>query len=507
MTDITAKHNVGVVQASSYPNTPPFNPNVNYPEYPFKNHLSEKNHVYSGIRELFRKLSFDIANFDTPAWNPLGRMIKPGMKVVIKPNFVLSFHRFGKDLFSIITHPSVLRAIADYCWIALNGSGKIIIADAPQYNCNFTKLLEATHLLDISSFYTQFKGPEFSIMDLRTYWSAGRHFPSLCRPLSGDPEGTTTVDLSDKSALYGKNSKSFYGAVYNRKETAAYHSEERQEYHISKTMMDADVFISVPKMKVHKKVGVTLNVKGLVGSAVNKNLLVHYTLGTPATGGDQFPDNFLEPHERFLIRLERSFYDIFLAKQFIPFEYIHRSLYAIHALTTRKMGLTVGSYKGYAKRIFDAGNWYGNDTCWRMSADLAKIFYFADSSGKMRKTRQRTMFSVIDGVIGGEGQGPLEPDPKHSGVLVAGESLLAVDIVAARLMGYNPLNLKIYDHLLHNNDFDFGFHEINDIKILSEDNQINNCLHNKGNRFFNYEPHPGWKGHIEINPKGEEKVL
>jgi len=236
-------------------------------------------------------------------------------------------------------------------------------------------------------------------------------------------------------------------------------------------------------------------------------LLVHYTLGTPSTGGDQFPDDFLKLHERFLIRLERTFYDFFLAKRFIPFEYIHRSIYAIHALTTRNLGLTVGKYKGYPKRIFDAGNWYGNDTCWRMSADLAKIFYFADSSGKLHDTQQRKMLSVIDGVVGGEGQGPLEPDPKHSGVLLAGESLLSVDIVAARLMGYDPMNLKMFEHLLHNMDFDFKVHDINDIQILNDDDQINRCLINKEDRFLNYEPHPGWKGYIEINPKEEEKIL
>jgi hypothetical protein len=377
------KKTVGVVTVCEpiYPSSGPFHPSKNYPEYPFKNYLSQGNHVYAAVRELFRTLSYDIENFDTPAWNPLGHLVKRGMRVVIKPNFVLSFHKLKKDIFSIITHPSVLRAISDYCWIALNGCGSIIIADAPQYNCNFNQLIEVTQLNTLSSFYTQFDGPDFTIEDLRTYWSMGKHFPSLCRPLSGDPQGMVMVDLAGKSALYGKEADKFYGAVYHRQETIEHHIGERQEYQISKTILDADVFISVPKMKVHKKVGVTLNVKGLVGTVTSKNFLTHYTLGTPSEGGDQFPDNFLKPHEQFLIKLERFMYDTFLAKQSIPLEYIHRTIYAIHSVTTRKLGLTVGTYKGHKKRIFDAGNWYGNDTCWRMSADLAKIIYFADSNG------------------------------------------------------------------------------------------------------------------------------
>jgi hypothetical protein len=316
-----------------------------------------------------------------------------------------------------------------------------------------------------------------------------------------------TIDLAGKSALYGKNSKNLYGAVYHRQETIVCHTGERQEYQLSKTILGADVFISVPKMKVHKKVGVTLNIKGMVGSAVNKNLLVHYTLGSPSMGGDQFPDNFLEPHEKFLISVERIFYDLFLAKRSVFLEYIHRSFYAAHARTTRKLGLTVGNHGGYKKRIFDAGNWYGNDTCWRMSADLAKIIYFADSAGKMHETQQRPMFTIIDGVIGGEGQGPLEPDPKPSGVLLGSESFLAADIAATRLMGFDPFKLKMYAYLVNNPDFDFGIHKPEDITITSGDERVNNCLFDGEDRFFNYEPHPGWKGYIEVKPVIEERII
>jgi uncharacterized protein (DUF362 family) len=503
------KHKVAVVKTAGteYPSVAPFHPGEDYPEYPFKGFLSQSNQVYAAVRDLFKKLSFDADNFGTPVWNPLGHLIKPGMRVVIKPNFVLSFHRFGGDMFSVITHPAVLRAVADYCWIALGGKGEIIIADAPQYNCNFQKLLELTQLNTLPEFYGRFAGPVCGILDLRDYWSPGKHFPSLYRPLPGDPAGNALVDLKGKSALYGKAPEKFYGAVYHRQETVAHHTGEKQEYRISKTILGADVFISVPKMKVHKKVGVTLNVKGMVGSAVSKNLLVHYTLGTPSTGGDQFPDNFLNPRERFLINLERRFYDMFLSKRSIPLEYLHRSLYAIHSVTTRKLGLTVGTYKGYKKRIFDAGNWYGNDTCWRMSADLAKIIYFADSGGVLHDTVQRPMLTVIDGVTGGEGQGPLEPEPKKSGALIASESFIAADIVTARLMGFDPFNLKMYEHLLNNNDFDFGIHGADDIDVVSDEHAIAQCLCDTEDRFFNYEPHPGWKGYIEVNPKPEERVL
>ena len=75
--------------------------------------------------------------------------MKRGDKVVVKPNFVLSRHSRGGDLFSIITHPSVLRAVIDYVYKALEGEGSIIIADAPQMDCNFQELMKATQLAGI----------------------------------------------------------------------------------------------------------------------------------------------------------------------------------------------------------------------------------------------------------------------------------------------------------------------------------------------------------------------
>ena len=501
---------VGVILAENavYPERGPFNPDTAYLEYPFPAALSEeKNIAYRAVRDLFICLGYDAPNQGTPLWNPLGHIVKPGMKVVIKPNFVLSAHKFGKDLFSIITHPSVLRAVADYCWIALKGRGAIIIADAPQYNCNFGKLLEITGLGTLLTFYKGQSGPSFEILDLRGYWSAGRHFPSMCQPLPGDAKGGVMVNLGPLSALHGREARNYYGAVYHRRETIAHHSGDRQEYEIGGTILQADVLISVPKMKVHKKVGVTLNVKGLVGMATSKNLLVHYALGTPSTGGDQFPDDFLKPHEAFLIWLERLFYDTFLARRSVPLEYVHRSMYAMHGLTTRKLGLTVGRHKGYPKRIFDAGNWHGNDTCWRMSADLAKVIYFADRQGNLQPRQQRPFLSVIDGIVGGEGQGPLEPDPKPSGLVVGGENLVAVDLVAARLMGFDPFALKMHRHLLTSKVFDFGVRGPEDIAVRSGDAAIRACLTDKENRFSAYEPHPGWKGYIEVNPQPEERII
>ena len=428
------------ISDARYPSTPPFGPSEVYPEYPFGHRVAqEPNLVYAGVRRLLALLGYDRDKFDTPAWNPLGRIIEPGMTVVLKPNFVLSAHKEGKDLFSIVTHPAVLRAVSDYVWIALRGQGKIIIADAPQYDCNFSQLLEATHLYEVIRFYNDFHGSTVELFDLRSYWSRWKHFSSLLEPLPGDPQGSILVNLGHRSALYGGlHPEKLYGAVYNRQETIVHHAGDTQEYLVSRTIMDADVVVSIPKLKVHKKVGVTLNVKGLVGICTNKNYLVHYSVTPPSKGGDQYPDGLLSPLEKALITTERWMYDHLLAPREYLLERLHRSVYWLHNNTTRRLGIKVQEHK----RLLDAGNWYGNDSAWRMAVDLYTLFLFAGHDGKLCTSQQRRVFSVIDGVIGGDVNGPLTPNPVSARTLLAGENLLAVDIVATRLMGFDPLSSR-----------------------------------------------------------------
>ena len=480
----------------TYPVEPPFHPDQLFPEYPFGRHAisRERNPVYTAVRESLALLGLDIKNFGSRAWNPLASVVEPGMTVVIKPNFVLSRHKHGKELFSIITHPSVLRSIADYCWIALKGSGRIIIADAPQYDCNFNELVKALSLDALCGFYASTGATTVEYRDLRSYWSRARHFPSMLEPLDGDPEGSVRIDLKEKSAFQSKClEERLYGAVYHRRETIQSHSNGRHQYEIAGTILHADAVISCPKLKVHKKVGVTLNAKGLVGTATNKNYLVHYTLGTPRTGGDQFPEHFLAPHETMLINIERWMYDHLLAPQRRSLEYLHRSIYWLHNHTLRRFGFKVAEWK----RNMDAGNWYGNDSAWRMTVDLVRALRFADRRGHLRPTPQRRFFSVIDGIIGGDNNGPLTPDPVRSGVLVAGTDLLATDLAATALMGFDPMRLRLYKALLNDPSFGFEFASLEDISVTSNVSAWNTTVQDLAQSYLTYRPHPGWVGQIE----------
>jgi uncharacterized protein (DUF362 family) len=51
-------------------------------------------------------------------------------------------------------------------------------------------------------------------------------------------------------------------------------------------------------------------------------------------------------------------------------------------------------------------------------------------------------FSIVDGVIGMEGDGPIMGDPKQVGVLVMGRNLPAVDATCCRIMGIDPYKVS-----------------------------------------------------------------
>jgi uncharacterized protein (DUF362 family) len=50
----------------------------------------------------------------------------------------------------------------------------------------------------------------------------------------------------------------------------------------------------------------------------------------------------------------------------------------------------------------------------------------------------RPDFAIVDGIVGMEGNGPIQGAPKAAGVLVLGDDPVAVDATCARVMGLLP---------------------------------------------------------------------
>jgi uncharacterized protein (DUF362 family) len=71
-----------------------------------------------------------------------------------------------------------------------------------------------------------------------------------------------------------------------------------------------------------------------------------------------------------------------------------------------------------------------------------KLHYLGISESIVALNRAfRNTFAIVDGVIGMEGNGPIQGTPKPAGVLVMGRDLVAVDATCCRIMGIDPAKL------------------------------------------------------------------
>lgn len=475
---------------SAYPVQPPYSPAEPFPEYPWPAEITrEPNPVYAGFRELLRLMRLDEARFGTPAWNPLAGLVQPGDTVVLKPNLVREFRESSDDHANCVTtHGSLIRAAADYAFIAMQGRGRLIVADAPHNDATFAKLVRITGLQELQDFYRRAADFHLEFRDLRPEEAEKRDGVIVGhRRLAGDPEGYQAVDLAGDSMFTEVNHLChlLYGSEYDRREICSHHRDGRHEYLISRTVLLADCVIGLPKLKTHKKVGLTVNLKNLVGINGNKNWLPHHREGTPSQGGDQFAD------DAALHRLERRVVAGF--KQCFP-----------------RLGplrpLVAGPIKAVGKRVFGdtnvdtirSGNWYGNDTTWRMALDLNRILMYADASGRLHDEPVRRFASFVDGIIGGEGNGPLDPQPKSAGVLVGGFNPVSVDLVCGRLMGFDyrkvPMLLRAFD--AHPRPLIAVGPE--DVQCRSNQSAYNGPLSGFAGECLGFAPHFGWVGHVEL---------
>jgi len=383
------------------------------------------------VRESLHLLGLDESHFGTPRWNPLEAVVHHGDSVLIKPNWVSQKHELNDTWQQIITHGAVLRAVIDYVQIALGGQGAIWLADGPMLNSDFAEISRRTGAACLEEFYNKLSGVcPLELIDLRSVLFETRDDVVVSRSsLPGDPRGNVAVDLGAHSAFYHFAGEGrYYGADYDTDEVNQHHHGETQQYQLSGSAMQADVIIDVPKLKTHHKVGVTLALKGVVGLNTNRNWLPHRTQGTPRKGGDQFANSGIRQ------RLEQTVVRMF-ERASLRFP---RAVPPIYRLAKR-VGRTV---LGASHRTIRGGGWHGNDTLWRMVLDINRALQYADTEGQLHETPCRRRFCVVDGIIAGEGTGPVFADPRAAGVVLAGSCPAVVDTVGAELIGFDHTHIR-----------------------------------------------------------------
>ena len=370
----------------------------------------------AGVRGLFRFLGLDPAN-------PLGRWIRPGMTVVIKPNWVK--HEFGPTLGRnvLFTHASLVRALIDAALTSLAGNGRVFVADAPLQGADFSRFRRQSGLAEMQKDYAR---APVEFFDLRQQWAEIDDTSSYVygvHALAGDPKGYSLVDLGSRSRLmcFGVNAR-FGVTDYHSANTRRQHRGAHR-YAISNTVLGADVILNVPKLKTHMKTGLTGALKNFVGIVGAKDFLPHFRAGSPRNGGDEYPDRNL------LSRVASPVRDLLQTRAPLWMWKLARA-----GAQSSPMPLIHG------------GAWHGNDTLWRTIHDLADIARNYDVGGVLRP-QPRTILTLVDAIVAGEDCGPLKPRPKPCGLLIWGEDPGVVDVTCATLMGFDWRRIPLLSHL------------------------------------------------------------
>jgi hypothetical protein len=273
---------------------------------------------------------------------------------------------------------------------------------------------------------------------------------------------------------------------YAAADTAQYHRGGSHRYVVARSVIEAGLVVSVPKMKTHCKVGVTLGLKNFVGTVGRKQCLAHHRQGGSADGGDEWPGR--SRLKALSERLERAI-------DGNP-RRLQRGALALLFRANERAIRTLG-----VDPVRDGG-WHGNDTCWRMALDLVRIARYGRGDGTMADVPQREILTVVDGIVGGEGEGPLEADPVCAGAIVAGWDPVAVDIATATFMGFDVRKIPLLREALAIRRWPLTALCPEDIGVSLNGRSMNMEDLARCPERMTFRPPRGWVGQMEL-PKGE----
>lgn len=332
-----------------------------------------------------------------PRENPLGAILRPGQRVVVKPNLVFHRRYRGRSLDSLITSPALIGAVCDRVFEAVGRQGEVILGDAALQSCDWDRLVTETGLVQWPGQYAS-QGYWLTLADFRK--SASTDLKGRARP--GDPNGYRTVSLGLDSLHAGREWSRDHVTNYDPAATLSNHTAGTHEYLISASVLSADALISLPKLKTHRKSGVTCALKNLIGINGGNDWLPRQMAGN--TG------------ERWIVSREET-----------------------GAKATVNASKAGSPLTGDVRR---EGSWRGNDSLWRTIVDLNRIAVYADKRGVMRSNPQRSILTVVDAMIAREGEGPMVPSPVELGCLVGGFNPVAVEVAATRLAEWPEEQLR-----------------------------------------------------------------
>ena len=140
----------------------------------------------------------------------------------------------------------------------------------------------------------------------------------------------------------------------------------------------------------------------------------------------------------------------------IPKMYVGKNVVHLPTVKTHGHAVTTGAIKNSFGGLLKEVRHYAHEC---MHEVLVDLMY-------MQRELHPGIFAVMDGTVMGDGAGPRTMVPRAGNLILASADQVAIDAVAARLMGYDPLGIP-YLKMCH--DRGLGVADPREIELIGDD--------------------------------------
>lgn len=421
----------------------------------------------------------------------VGGALRP-RRIVLKPNWVIHETDPAFPIRALVTDARVITATAEACLEVFPSAESILIGDCPLQYADWPRLCQQSGLTQAIEPLLKKSGGRITVHDLRkeTFRQVDGSFLVANRGAHGDPAGYRTVALGKRSHLEPLAASADRFAVndYSATVTSSNHRPGSHNYFVCQSVLNADLFINLARWKAHAKSGLTAALKNLVGINADKAFLPHFRRGPPKWGGDEYADR-----DRWIYWAQTTLREKLQKRNRLAFTLLKpgwQVIKKLRGIETRMDNRTAAPKNFYAA----GGAWPGNDTIWRMIYDLNLVIQCVNAGGQLQDSPQRHYLCIVDGLISGEGNGPMQPLPRETDWIVVGDDPFAIDAALCHYMGFDPAKLPLLARRHQFAGAGWGRFELTGLEV-ELDGQRTRLLDSPIN--LGFLPPPGWRGHIE----------
>jgi hypothetical protein len=137
--------------------------------------------------------------------------------------------------------------------------------------------------------------------------------------------------------------------------------------------------------------------------------------------------------------------------------------------------------------------------------DLNKIVAYGQPDGSLRlgdsKHRRRHLV-LVDGIVAGQGNGPMNPDLLPAGIILFGTNPPSVDAAATVIMGFDPEKVPIVRQAFCCSSYPLSEWHWRDVNVVAVDPGLSGSLADiEVTATLQARPHFAWCGHIELEDR------